>query len=207
MRDNSDNGAVVVAIVAALLLLFVLGLGGGIFYFARSQQLAAKAQERARMAEAEAIEQALERSRELDAMPTPATNDVPKEVRPEAVRAAVEAVLRDQERAWNDGDLAAFMEHYWKSDELTFSSGGDTTRGWSATMKRYQARYPTRDRMGRLTLSEFETTPLGDSAALILGRWRVERESEPLFGNFTVVLRKLDDRWVVVHDHTSRKPD
>jgi len=31
-----------------------------------------------------------------------------------------------------------------------------------------------------------------------------ERESEPLSGNFSLVFRKLDGRWVIVHDHTSR---
>ena len=58
--------------------------------------------------------------------------------------------------------------------------------------------------MGRLSLSGLEITPLGDSAALVLGQWKLERESEPVAGNFSLVLRKFDDRWVIVHDHTSR---
>ena len=28
-------------------------------------------------------------------------------------------------------------------------------------------------------------------------------ESEPVGGNFTLVLRKIDGRWMIVHDHTS----
>jgi beta-aspartyl-peptidase (threonine type) len=117
---------------------------------------------------------------------------------------AVEAVFRVQQEAWNRGDIDAFMEHYWKSDELSFSSGGKTTRGWQATLDRYRERYATRERMGRLTLSKFEITPLGDSAALALGQWKVDRASEPIAGNFTLVLRKIDGRWVIVHDHTSQ---
>ena len=96
------------------------------------------------------------------------------------------------------------MEHYWKSEELTFSSGGKTTRGWTETLNRYRERYPTPEKMGRLSLSGLEITPLGDSAALVLGQWNVERESEPLSGNFSLVVRKFDDRWLIVHDHTSR---
>jgi uncharacterized protein (TIGR02246 family) len=124
-----------------------------------------------------------------------------------AIRAAVEAVLHAQEEAWNRGDIEAFMEHYWKRDDLTFSSGGKTTRGWQATLKHYHTRYPTRDKMGRLTLSGFEITPLGDSAALALGQWKLDRVSEPIAGNLTLVVRKLDGRWVIVHDHTSRLAD
>lgn len=121
-----------------------------------------------------------------------------------ALRAAIEAVLRAQQEAWNHGDVEAFMDHYLKSDDLTFSSSGKTTRGWKATLAGYRERYPTREAMGRLTLSGFEITPLGDVAALVLGQWKLDRQSEPVGGNFTLVFRKLDGHWVIVHDHTSR---
>ncbi len=61
--------------------------------------------------------------------------------------------------------------------------------------------------MGRLTLSDFEMMPLGDSAALVLGKWKLDRKSEPVSGNFTLVVRKIDGRWLIVHDHTSRLAD
>ena len=121
-----------------------------------------------------------------------------------SIRAAVEAVLRAQEDAWNRGDIDAFVDHYWKSDSLTFSSGGKTTRGWTDTLNRYRSRYPTPEKMGHLTLSALETTPLGDSAALVLGQWSLDRASEPISGNFSLVLRKFDNRWQIVHDHTSQ---
>jgi uncharacterized protein (TIGR02246 family) len=121
-----------------------------------------------------------------------------------AIHGAIEAVLRAQQDAWNGGDVQAFMDHYWNSDDLTFSSGGKTTRGWQATLAGYLERYPTREKMGRLTLNGLEITPLGDAAALVLGQWKLDRQSEPVGGNFTLVLRKIDGRWVIVHDHTSR---
>jgi ketosteroid isomerase-like protein len=121
-----------------------------------------------------------------------------------AVRATLEGIFRVQQDAWNRGDIDAFMDHYWKSDDLTFSSSGKTTRGWQATLARYRERYPTPEKMGRLTLSGFELTPLGDAAELVLGQWKLDRQSEPVGGNFTLVLRKIDGRWVIVHDHTSR---
>jgi ketosteroid isomerase-like protein len=121
-----------------------------------------------------------------------------------AIRGAIETVLRAQQDAWNGGDVQAFMDHYWKSDDLTFSSGGKTTRGWQATLAGYLERYPTREKMGRLTLNGLEITPLGDAAALVLGQWKLDGLGEPVGGNFTLVLRKINGRWVIVHDHTSR---
>ena len=119
-------------------------------------------------------------------------------------RSEIEAVLTKQAAAWNRGDIESFMEHYWKSDQLTFSSGGETTRGWQATKERYLRRYPSREQMGQLKFTQLETTILGDSAALVLGRWNLMRDSSPLEGNFTLVLRRIDGNWVIVHDHTSR---
>jgi uncharacterized protein (TIGR02246 family) len=116
----------------------------------------------------------------------------------------IRAVLTAQAQAWNGGDIDAFMQHYWKSDELTFSSGGQTTRGWQRTKENYQRRYPTREKMGQLTFFDLEITPLGDAAALVLGRWKLTRDESPVGGNFSLVLRKIDGQWLIIHDHTSR---
>lgn len=117
---------------------------------------------------------------------------------------AIEEVLRLQAEAWNAGEIERFMEHYWKSDELTFSAGGETTRGWQSTLDRYRQRYPTAEKMGRLTFDHLEINSLGDSAALVLGQWHLARDPDALDGNFSLILRKLDGRWQIVHDHTSR---
>ena len=102
-----------------------------------------------------------------------------------------------------DCDLDAFMEHYWKSDELTFSSGGKTARGWQTTKENYQKRYPTRERMGQLSFDAIEVTSLGETAALVLGRWNLQRDPAPVGGNFSLVFRRVDGNWVIIHDHTS----
>jgi len=125
----------------------------------------------------------------------------------QSTRTAIQSVLTAQADAWNRGDIDAFVDHYWKSDALTFSSNGETARGWTATLNRYRERYPTPEKMGRLEFKELEITPLGDSAALVLGQWKLDRENNPVAGNFSLVFRKLDGRWLIVHDHTSRKTD
>jgi ketosteroid isomerase-like protein len=54
---------------------------------------------------------------------------------------AIRKVLDDQVEAWNRGDLEGFMQGYWKSDELTFFSGGNVRRGWDETYDRYRKKY------------------------------------------------------------------
>jgi beta-aspartyl-peptidase (threonine type) len=114
------------------------------------------------------------------------------------------ALLTEQAKCWNAADIGAFMQYYWNSDELTFSSGGTTRRGWDATLRRYRQRYPTAERMGQLTFSDLEVRRLGETAALVLGRWHLSRDPDAIGGNFSLVFEKIDDRWVIVHDHTSQ---
>ena len=72
-------------------------------------------------------------------------------------------------------------------------------------MARYRSRYPTPERMGKLTFSEVELRSLGGGAALVLGRWRLEREPDPIGGNYSLVVEKRGGRWVITHDHTSTR--
>jgi uncharacterized protein (TIGR02246 family) len=207
MENRLDSGGIAAVIALLLILLLLLGGGGAGVYFFMAMQT-----DRAVMAEAQARMEAERARAEALAAAAAAARTASKDNElvagdGDSIRAAVESMLRVQEDAWNRGDLNAFMEHYWKSDALTASSGGKTTRGWDETLNHYRERYPTREKMGRLSLSELEITPLGNSAALVLGRWMIERESEPLSGNFSLVVRKLDGRWLIVHDHTSQMMD
>lgn len=120
-------------------------------------------------------------------------------------RMAVEIphILGRQADAWNAGDIETFMQAYDASGELTFSSGGRVTRGWESTLDGYRKRYPDRAAMGSLTFSDLEITPLGPTAALVLGRWHLRRD-EPVGGTFSLVFRKGDHGWRIIHDHTSR---
>ncbi len=114
----------------------------------------------------------------------------------------IQALLEAQVQCWNRGDIDGFMETYWKSEKLTFSGGGKTTRGWTATRDRYKARYP-RDKMGTLKFDQLETSLLSDGVALVLGRWYLDQQGPQVEGNFTLVLKKFDDGWKIVHDHSS----
>lgn len=121
-------------------------------------------------------------------------------------RAAIEELLNDQVASWNRGDISAFMDHYWKSNELTFSSSGRTLRGWQATLDRYTHRYPDRSAMGELAFSDLQLDVIAPNVALVLGKWRLTREVGNTGGNFSLVLCRINGRWVIRHDHTSTLP-
>ena len=116
---------------------------------------------------------------------------------------ALHDLLAEQVAAWNRGDVAGFMRGYWKSEETTFSGSSGVSRGWQALLDRYRKNYSTPAIMGHLEFSDLEITELGSGAALILGRWHLERESGPIGGVFTLVARRFPEGWRIIHDHTS----
>lgn len=117
--------------------------------------------------------------------------------------AQIRRVLQQQSECWNRADIEGFMETYWKSPDLTFSSGGQTTRGWDATLQRYKTRYATPDLMGQLKFEVIEVNMLGKEAAFLLGTYQLTRNNDSPHGNFTLVLRKINGHWKIVHDHSS----
>ena len=121
----------------------------------------------------------------------------------DSLTAAVGEVLERQQSAWNRGDLEGFMAGYWRSPDLVFTSGGTVRRGFDTLLERYRTTYGSGASMGRLDFSQLEVHPLGPEAAWALGRWSLARGEERLGGVFTLVLRRLDGGWRIVHDHTS----
>ncbi len=120
-----------------------------------------------------------------------------------AAKKEVLAVLKSQEQGWNSGSIEEYMQGYVKSDSLRFASGGDITYGWQTTFQRYSGRYPDKATMGRVIFSDLDVTLLATDAAIVFGRWRLQREQDQPNGLFTLLLRKTKNGWRVVHDHTS----
>ena len=118
-------------------------------------------------------------------------------------RAAINAVLKAQQTAWNRGDVDAFLVGYWQSSELTFSGSNGISRGWDGVLSRYKKNYPDRATMGELNFSDLEVRFLGSDAALVLGKWHLKREMGDIGGVFSLVWQKFPEGWKIIHDHTS----
>ncbi|HLW36375.1 MAG TPA: nuclear transport factor 2 family protein, partial [Chthoniobacterales bacterium] len=120
----------------------------------------------------------------------------------------IQSVIRAQQDAWNRGDIDAFMNGYWQSENTVFVSGDEVTRGWQKVLDRYKAKYSDRAKMGSLTFSDLEITPLSNESAIALGSWKLKRASDQPHGRFTLIFRKFSDGWKIIHDHTSAaQPD
>jgi ketosteroid isomerase-like protein len=115
----------------------------------------------------------------------------------------IRLMLEGQQQDWNRGDIESFMRGYERGDSLIFTSGGKIFRGWDEALRRYKATYRDRDAMGQLEFSELEITFLSDTAAIVLGKWSLQRRSDSPGGVFTLALRKGSDGWKIIHDHTS----
>lgn len=120
-----------------------------------------------------------------------------------AVQTAIRAVLDKQVKDWNAGNIEQFMHGYQQSPTTRFASGGNITLGWQAVLERYQRTYSDQAAMGHLTFSEIDITVLSDDAALVFGRWHLKRDKDEPSGLFTLLFRKTETGWKIVHDHTS----
>lgn len=117
--------------------------------------------------------------------------------------ATVRTVLDEQVRAWNAGDLPAFVRTY--SAETLFV-GKEVTRGNAGVLERYRRNYPTRARMGVLKFTDVEVRMLGPDFASVLGRFHLQRDAASggvAQGIFTLLLKRSGKTWTIILDHTS----
>lgn len=120
-----------------------------------------------------------------------------------ADRVLIKTVLNEQAIAWNNGNLEAYMAGYFQSDSLRFASGGNVSYGWETTLNRYKKGYPDKSAMGKLTFSNIDIKIISEKSALVFGKWELKREADHPWGLFTLLFKKTDAGWRIVHDHTS----
>ena len=120
--------------------------------------------------------------------------------------ASVRAVLDAQRDAWNRGDIEGYMDGYARASDIVFISGDSVMRGWQNVHDRYKKNYDSREKMGSLTFSDLETSVLSSDAAVMIGRWHLQRANDEPHGRFTLIFRRFKQGWRIVHDHTSSAP-
>jgi len=114
-------------------------------------------------------------------------------------------VVVAQEKAWNAGDIEAYLKGYKDSPETIFI-GHIVSRGYAEILAEYKHDYPTQAAMGTLGFSELEVHPLSDTFAVCIGKYHLDRakkEGGPADGMFSLVFEKTDEGWKIVVDHTT----
>ena len=111
-------------------------------------------------------------------------------------------VMKDQQIAWNNGNLEGFMQGYWNSEEMMFIGKSGPNYGWQKTLDNYKRSYSTKDKMGTLTFSDQKIKMLGKKYAQVFGKWKLTRKDGDLGGIYTLIFQKFKDGWKIISDHT-----
>jgi hypothetical protein len=116
----------------------------------------------------------------------------------------IRSLLNRQTACWNLGNVECFMMGYWESDSLIFIGRSGITYGYQNTLEGYKERYSDKSAMGELKFDIMEMRKISDEVYLVVGKFYLERESlEDIEGIFTLTLKKIKDKWVIVADHTT----
>ncbi len=116
---------------------------------------------------------------------------------------AIKAALEIQTKAWNNGDINTFMETYWKNDSLMFVGKNGPTYGWEKTKENYIKGYPDTAAMGKLDFKLISVKPLSNKYYSVVGLWHLTRSIGNIGGAFTLLLKKIKSKWVIIQDHSS----
>ncbi len=117
--------------------------------------------------------------------------------------AAVNKLLSTQAADWNRGDIPAYMQGYWQSDSLVFIGKSGLKRGWKNTLANYTKSYPNAEAMGKLDFKELNIEIINHKTAYVIGRWHLSRSIGDVGGSFTLLVKKINGKWLVVADHSS----
>lgn len=115
----------------------------------------------------------------------------------------IRLLIDDQRIYWNQGDLENFMGAYWKSDSLMFIGKSGVTYGWQNTLNNYKKGYPDTAAMGKLKFDILEVKRLSEIYFFVVGKWHLIRSIGNVGGHFTLLFKKVKNKWVIVADHSS----
>lgn len=116
---------------------------------------------------------------------------------------AIKRMLSDQQECWNNGDIDGFMQGYWQSEKLIFTSEKhEPTHGWNNTLKRYKNSYPTKSSMGELKFEILDLKLISKTTATLKGKWKLLRENVNPNGIFWLDIDKFDKDWLITKDST-----
>jgi ketosteroid isomerase-like protein len=116
---------------------------------------------------------------------------------------AIRSMLMKQQSDWNKGNIDAFMEGYWKNDSILFVGSKGVTYGHQNILNNYHKNYSDTVKMGKLTFELRHFNRLGPDAFLVVGKFHLARSIGDASGFFTLTIRRIQGKWLIVADHTS----
>ena len=121
------------------------------------------------------------------------------------IKAEIDAVMHESAKAWTVNDLDGFMKSFHNSPDLVFAIPTGITLGWQPLKERYAKSINKSD----LWFTDIETTVITGDTALVFARFNNQvgdDQSTYSTGLTTLLMKKIDGDWVIVHDHSSGLP-
>ena len=113
------------------------------------------------------------------------------------------SILEKQETDWNKGNLKGFLSAYWNSDTLRSLSVRGLQYGYDRLEKKLLKNYPDSVSMGHLDYDVIQIELIGEMDAMITGKWLRKNDKKFQGGFFTVLMRKIKGRWLIVSEQLS----
>ena len=125
-----------------------------------------------------------------------------------AVREQIAAMLVRSAANWNRGALDAFVDDYLPGDTTTYIGGRGILRGTAPIRAAYAPRFAPGGQRDTLSFVLLDVDPLAPDvvnviATYVLSRRITGRDSVTATGPTSLVMRRVEGRWRIVHDHSS----
>ncbi|HEY2066050.1 MAG TPA: DUF4440 domain-containing protein [Gemmatimonadaceae bacterium] len=132
----------------------------------------------------------------------------PNDAERAARRAEIVSMLALSAQSWNRGDLDAFVDDYVASDATTYIGSRGVLRGPAAIRQAYAPRFAAGAARDSLSFDLLDVDPVGPDAlnviaTYILTRHVGGRDSVIAKGPTSLLVRRVDGRWRIAHDHSS----
>ena len=125
-----------------------------------------------------------------------------------ARRAEIVAMFARSADSWNRGDLDAFVDDYVPTDETTFIGSGGVLRGPAAIRRAYAPRFAPGALRDSLSFDLLDVDPIAPDALNVIATYILTRrvggrDSVTARGPTSLLMRRVDGRWRIAHDHSS----
>lgn len=125
----------------------------------------------------------------------------------EAPESVIRSALDSSAAGWNRGEIGDFLASYRRSDSTTYIGSGGLRSGFTQLRQRYEPVFSGEARRDSLRFSDVRVRGLGEGRALSIGRYTLVRDDSITgTGWFSLVWERMQDRWWIVHDHSSAAP-
>lgn len=124
------------------------------------------------------------------------------------LQARVRAMLDSSAAGWNGGDLETFMSVYLPTARTTYVGGGGVRMGYESIRQRYAPLFTEGADRDSLRFEDLRVRAVTNDVSVGVATW-VLHDTTGVTGSgpFTLVLRRTDGGWRIVHDHSSSWPE